>query len=201
MSAMTFYVRHLPHWQPSGESIFLTWRLFGSYPKELIARLREQCEDSAGKNFVRADRELEKSRSGPHWLNKPEIAQSVVAALHRGEYDLRHYDLHAFVVMPNHVHVLLSPLRELERITNGLKGVTAREANRILGRTGAPFWQDETYDHWIRDGAQFARVRRYIEQNPVTAGLANSPSDWPWSSATGQPLPLVPDNHEARSSS
>ena len=79
--------------------------------------------------------------------------------------------------MPNHVHVLLDPAISLERITNSLKGVTAREANRILGRTGEHFWQDESFDHWIRNGAEFDRVRLYIERNPVTAGLVKNPED------------------------
>lgn len=182
---MSFYVRHLPHWQPPDKSIFLTWRLFGSLPKEVIARLREQRDSSDGKNFVRADRALDKARSGPQWLAEAEIARCVIAALHRGDHELRQYDLGAFVIMPNHVHVLLNPLYDLERITNGLKGVTARDANRILGRTGKHFWQDETYDHWIRDGAQFDRVRHYIEKIPVAAGLVKKPEDWPWSSASG----------------
>lgn len=86
--------------------------------------------------------------------------------------------------MPNHVHVLLDPFISLERITNGLKGVAAREANQILGRVGKHFWQDETFDHWIRNGIQYDRVRVYIERNPVAAGLVKNSEDWPWSSAS-----------------
>lgn len=148
-----------------------------------MLRLREEREFSSGKSFVKADRALDKAREGPQWLKDPEIARCVVAALYRGDQKLHQYALYSFVVMPNHVHVLLKPSLELERITNGLKGVTSREANRILGRTGQHFWQDETYDHWIRDGAQFDRVRLYIECNPVAAGLVEKPADWPWSSA------------------
>ena len=148
-----------------------------------MIRLCQRREDSNGKDFVRTDRELDQSRSGPLWLAIPEIARCVIAALHRGDKELHQYELYAFVVMPNHVHVLLNPLRKLERITNGVKGA-ARDANRILGRTGTHFWQDETYDHWIRDAAQFDRVRLYIEQNPVAAGLVKSPEEWPWSSAS-----------------
>jgi hypothetical protein len=53
----------------------------------------------------------------------------------------------------------------------------------MLGRTGKPFWQDESFDHWVRDGAQFESVRAYIEQNPVKAGLVAKPEEWRWSSA------------------
>jgi hypothetical protein len=81
---------------------------------------------------------------------------------------------------------LLDPSVTLAQITRGLKGVTARQANEILGRTGKQFWQDETFDHWIRSGKQLERVHAYIERNPVTAGLARTPEEWPWSSASGR---------------
>ena len=71
----------------------------------------------------------------------------------------------------------------LQRVMSTLKGVSARNANAELGRVGEPFWQDESFDHWIRDSSQFERIRSYIEQNPVKAGLAKKPEDWQWSSA------------------
>jgi len=181
---MDYYVRHLPHWNPGGRTIFLTWRLYGSLPADVLAQLQRQRSASAGKDFLKADRALDKARAGPLWLNEPRIAKCVVDALYRGERELHQYSLRAFAVMPNHVHVLLDPSISLERITNGLKGVTAREANQILGRTGKHFWQDETFDHWIRNGTQYDRVRLYIERNPVAAGLVKNPEDWPWSSAS-----------------
>jgi hypothetical protein len=60
---------------------------------------------------------------------------------------------------------------------------TAREGNRILGLTGPPFWQDESYDRLVRDSREFARIARYIEMNPVQAGLAAQPEQFLWSSA------------------
>jgi len=71
---------------------------------------------------------------------------------------------------------------------NGLKGVTARDANSILSRKGKHFWQDESFDHWVRSPREFDRIRTYIEMNPVSAGLASCPEDWPWSSATNKPV-------------
>jgi len=132
------------------------------------------------------DAELDRGASGPLWLKEPRLARCVVETLRRGEVKLRQYDLCAFVVMANHVHVLLRPAVAvpLQRITNGIKGVTARLANQILGRTGQPFWQDESFDHWVRSPAELERIRQYIEWNPVKAGLAVRPEDWPWSSAT-----------------
>ncbi len=85
--------------------------------------------------------------------------------------------------MSNHVHVLLTPNVEVRRLTNSLKGVTARAANKILQRSAQHFWQDESYDHWCRSLAEFARIREYIERNPVAAGMVAKASDWLWSSA------------------
>jgi len=107
-----------------------------------------------------------------------------MAAIQRGEQSLGHYELQAFAIMPNHVHLLIYPLVSLDRLTKGLKGTTARQANALLDRTGQPFWQDESFDHWVRDGKQFDRIRAYIENNPVAAGLVKHPHDWPWSSAS-----------------
>lgn len=142
----------------------------------------EKLKGEPGKQFLEADRRLDAAATGPRWLSDPEIAGYVVDSLIRGA-ELGHYFLRAYVVMPNHVHVLLDPLAPLRRITGGIKGVSARDANGALGRTEKPFWQDESFDHWIRNGAQFERVRRYIERNPVKAGLVARPEDWEWSSA------------------
>ena len=64
-----------------------------------------------------------------------------------------------------------------------LKGASAREANRILSRTGEAFWQAESYDHWVRDETEWNRIANYIEENPVKAGLVRRAADYRWSSA------------------
>jgi REP element-mobilizing transposase RayT len=84
--------------------------------------------------------------------------------------------------MANHVHVLVTPLVSASKLLQSVKGYSAREANKLLERTG-PFWQSESYDHWIRDEPEFKSVRRYIENNPVRAGLVAKPQDYRWSSA------------------
>jgi REP element-mobilizing transposase RayT len=76
---------------------------------------------------------------GPAFLRQPEVAGLVVAALRRG-LDLGLYDLRAYVVMSNHVHVLFRPQRPAGRVLQWLKGTTARDANQMLARTGRPFW-------------------------------------------------------------
>jgi REP element-mobilizing transposase RayT len=88
--------------------------------------------------------------------------------------------------MPNHVHVLVDPLKAVSEVTRAVKSASAREANRVLGRSGMPFWQDESYDHWVRDAKEFNRIVRYIEWNPVDAGLASRIEDWAWSSASAR---------------
>ena len=86
--------------------------------------------------------------------------------------------------MPNHVHAVIQPCVPVARITKSIKGFTAREANQILGRTGERFWQDESYDHWIRNETEWNRIVRYTALNPVAAGLVETAEQWPWSSAS-----------------
>jgi REP element-mobilizing transposase RayT len=155
--------------------------LFGSLPAGFAQYLRK-WDKEPGKQFLAADKKLDEASIGPCWLRDPEIAVCTDDALKRGA-KLGQYDLRAYVIMPNHVHVLLDPLVSLRRITSGIKGVSARDSNLKLARTGKPFWQDESFDHWIRNPGQFVSTRNYIENNPVKAGLCQNPQDWPWSSA------------------
>jgi putative transposase len=85
--------------------------------------------------------------------------------------------------MPNHVHLLLSAAVPLPKITKSLKSITAKRANIMLALTGTPFWQEESYDHEVRHEREFERVRNYIEENPVRAGLVRQAGEFPWSSA------------------
>jgi REP element-mobilizing transposase RayT len=178
---VSFHRRNLPHWQPETCSIFVTWRLHGSLPKGFAERLRKWSGEP-GKQFATADRMLDAASSGPLWLTDPEIAWHAQRAIQRGA-ELGHFVLRAYVIMPNHVHVLLDPLVPVEKLMAGIKGNSARNANAKLGRTGKPFWQDESFDHWIRGPGEFARIQTYIENNPVKARLCTNPKDWPWSSA------------------
>ena len=137
---MSYTERHLPHWQPEGAAVFVTWRLYGSLPASVEALKSE----SAGKRFVAFDRDIDKAATGPRWLGDDRIAQCVADARHYGEDQLHLYRLRAVVPMINHVNILIYPEAELSRITKAIKNFTARRANTILGRTGQPFWQDES---------------------------------------------------------
>jgi putative transposase len=129
------------------------------------------------------DRLLDTTRTGPLYLRQPEFAKMVVEAIQYEERDMKHCQLHSYVVMPNHVDLLMTPLVDVSKVTQSLKRFTAREGNRVLGLTGQPFWQDESYDRLVRNKAEFQRIASYIEMNPVKAGLAATPEEFPWSSA------------------
>jgi REP-associated tyrosine transposase len=86
------------------------------------------------------DRHLDEARTGPLWLGREEVARLVAESLKYADYVLGFYRLHAWVVMANHVHLLVSPTVAPARFLQSIKGYTAREANRLLGRTGEPFW-------------------------------------------------------------
>lgn len=147
--------------------------------------------------FVRFENILDKAKDGPMWLGKESVRRIIAGKFL--EADVTNYRLDAFSIMSNHVHCVLKPnlsetsLTEvpgsrgasyvsadptLSRIMQVIKGSTAREANKLLGRSG-PFWEKESYDHAVRDEAEFHRVVKYTLNNPVKAGLASNWRDWP----------------------
>jgi len=85
--------------------------------------------------------------------------------------------------MPNHVHLLVTPVAPLPKITQSLKGITAKRAGLMLALTGRSFWQEESYDHLVRHEGEFEKIRSYIEKNPVRAGLVAEANQYRWSSA------------------
>ena len=177
---MIFYRRRLPHLYDIGHPIFLTWRLHDSLPAN---RAFPTANLPSGKAFAALDRLLDEARSGPLYLGQPALAEMVVEAIHRNSSVLGHYVLHAFAIMPNHVHLLVSPLVPLPKLTRSLKGITSKRANEMLALTGCPFWQEESYDHLVRNEREFERIRFYIEHNPVRAGLVKEADRYRWSSA------------------
>lgn len=172
-----FHTR-LPHWHKPGAAYFLTWRLAGSLPAGAVAdRLTTE-----GARFVAKDRLLDAAATGPRWLAQPAIADGVVSTLLRGESD-GEYELGSWVLMSNHIHVVLRPEGELAKVMATIKARSSREANRRLGRVGQPFWARDYFDRWIRNRIEEERISQYIEQNPVKAGLCSLPEQWRWSSA------------------
>lgn len=166
---MPEYRRRLPHFHPNGSYVFVTWRLWGSPP---------------------AKPDLTRHPTPGH--HDPRVADIVAEAIPIGECERHFYQLCAWVIMPNHVHWLIFPMVPVPVPMRWLKGSTARSANRIMGRTGQPFWQDESWDHYLRGSSQLNRTAAYIEENPVSAGLVCSAERWRWSSADWQAKPPAP---------
>jgi putative transposase len=213
-----FRRRHLPHWDVPGAAYFVTACLAGSIPaqglldlrryrKELDAKPRpddmspnewEICQ--AKLEFARIDRWLDAEPAVRH-LEKLELAQVVRDSLYH--FANNRYDLLAYVIMPSHIHWVFRPRDEWvatanldrrtarEAICHSVKRHTALECNRLLGLTGA-FWQDESYDHWVRDDAELVRCIEYVENNPVKAGLVRYPADWRFSSAYDRAMSRTP---------
>jgi REP element-mobilizing transposase RayT len=183
----SFYRRNLPHIQPLNTILFVTFRVAGSLPKDVLARMEEErrllertvknrpaeAESHFGalakRHFAMLESCLDKVTAGPTWLADPRIARVVAEALHYR--DGRHYRLDAFSIMPNHVHSVFEPLStenipwSLASIMHSLKRNTAKSANRILERSGA-FWEHESFDHYIRNRAEWKRIMKYVLENP-----------------------------------
>ena len=172
---------YLPHRDEPGLIQFVTFHLHDSYPNALRAEWETllQVEDNLERHR-QLEAYLDKGR-GVSYLRNPEIGGLVDAALrfHHG----RHYDLRAWVVMPNHIHALFKVMtKPLRDIIKQLKQYTAREANKFLKRRGQ-FWADDAWDTYMGDETHELKTRRYHENNPVKAGLIKAAKDWPWSSA------------------
>jgi REP element-mobilizing transposase RayT len=169
----------LPHWERDEATYFVTFRLFDSVPAVALERIKQT--KPGGDYAERLDAYLDRG-SGASFLKDPRVAKLVVDALRH--FDGARYHLHAWCVMPNHVHVIFSvlpartPALRLSSIIQSWKSFTAKEANRLLARTGS-FWQREYCDHLVRDDEDFVRCIEYTINNPVKAGLCERWEDWP----------------------
>src|SRR5262249_42737777 len=221
--------RNLPHFHPPNATLFVTFRLVGTVPKQLLRMYHAQkqwWEEETGrivalnlkgdsremetpeqrlmefrrKWFVKFEEILHKEETGPTtWLKDEQGAKIVADALHYRDGNV--YRLDAYCIMSNHVHTVFAPflsaeeLRQvllpeglrfvsknppLDRVMKSLKGYSAWEANGAIGRRGA-FWQRESYDHVVRDNAEFDRIVKYVLNNPVKAGLVKEWQGWKWS--------------------
>ena len=160
--------------------MFLTWRLRESIPAE---RLVPSASQSSWEAFAWLDRFLDEARTGPVHLRQGEVAAMAVETVRAYGPALRQYELHSFVVMPNHVHLLVTPRIELAKLTGIVKNVIARRANELLDQPDTPFWDEENCEHLVGDNHEFERIRQYIERNPVPVGMAREPADYAYSSA------------------
>jgi type I restriction enzyme R subunit/putative DNA methylase len=192
---------HLPHLKKEGGSYFVTFRLADTLPASVLQELKQERERIlqhalAAKRPLswqeqeellrwysdRVDACLDAGHGECH-LRRQEIARLVADALQF--FDGQRYELRGWVVMPDHVHVVIwpRPPETLSRVLHSWKSFTSIQANKLLVRAGSAFWQGESYDHLVRDRDDHARCVAYTVNNPVSARLCARPEDWPWSSA------------------
>lgn len=208
----TYYRRNLPHIQPIGATFFVTFRLKGSLPSHFMSNLTEEYEAKIAEIlscdgldheaemyrqqkifFKRYDEGLDLVHDGVDYLRRLEVAQVVAEKIH--EYDGELYELLAYCIMPNHVHLVFDTsvqlrlgdieienineenYKQLDRIMKLIKGGGGFEANKILGRRG-DFFQRESYDHYVRDEKELARIIWYVVNNPVKARFVKTWGDF-----------------------
>jgi REP element-mobilizing transposase RayT len=213
-SPKIYYKRNLPHFQPPGYAIFIIFRLHGTLPADVVGRLKAMKEErlkliagydnSKVKNekysefkkeyFKLYDNYLDRASIGSNWLKDTRIAEVVKSSIHFR--DGKEYDLIAYTIMPNHVHLVILPNVErfaeslnpesketlyiVTKVLQELKKYTARECNKLLNRKGS-FWQHESYDHVVRNTKALRRIVDYTLNNPVKAGLVNVWEEWKYS--------------------
>ncbi|MGE0103239.1 MAG: transposase [Blastocatellales bacterium] len=177
---------YFPHFDGETVTQHICFHLSDSLPQTVLLRWREELRHQ---NKAEADIEMLKrmheyldAGDGKCWLRDDRAAEIVKTALLH--FESSQYRLHAWCVMPNHVHALVTPAPgyQTSSIVGGWKSVTAHRCNKLLGRTGR-FWSKEYFDRYIRNQKHFQNALKYIENNPVKAGLCQSPEDWNWSSA------------------
>ena len=189
-----FYRGYLPHWQPLSATFFVTFRLKGSIPMNILNQLIIQKQAllaiagndkeeiyKANKRFFKLTEDyLDTNPNEPYWLKEPDNMAVVKEALHYR--DGKVYTLYAYCVMSNHVHLLINTLETNEdylyKIMQDFKKRTGKLCNRHLDRTGNSFWEEEYYDHLVRDEKEFHNILNYIYNNPVKAKLVENGDDW-----------------------
>lgn len=184
---VTVYRRRLPHWRQQGATYFVTFRLPDALPQEklqFLKRLRiewerthpePRCEmdweDYACKFTARIERWLDEGYGDCHFRERRWV-DNLSERLHH--FQGERYFLSCWAILPNHCHAVIRPCDgySLEEVIGGVKGVSARQMNRTLGRVCA-LWEEESYDRIIRDEEHLWRVVQYIGRNPLRAGLAH----------------------------
>lgn len=177
---------YLPHFDGREIPQFITLHLADSIPKTVIeAWKRELDTRNSARDKMLLQTRIEKYADmgyGKAFLKDDRLAQMVQRTLLKD--DGKKYRLSAWVVMPNHIHLLSTRFESytLAEIMQSFKSITAHKANRTLRRSGE-FWMPDYFDRWIRNAKHYKKTVEYIENNPVKAGLCLKPSDWPYSSA------------------
>ena len=181
----------LPHFDSPEVVQAITFRLADALPREVVSARTDEAPGVRARRIAAA---LDASY-GACLLRDPALAGIVEAALLHGAGVKS--ELFSWVVMPNHVHVLVAPKtgHRLADIVQACKSWTAKAVKRARAGAGA-VWQREYFDRFVRDERHFAAAVAYIEDNPVKAGLAANPGDWRFGSASRRPEGAHPARHE-----
>jgi type I restriction enzyme R subunit len=177
--------RNLPHWRQPGVTYFVTFHLADSLPQEKLISLQkdrqqfllehpepwsEETRHAWNQTFSQRIHDWLDAGYGAYLLKDPIAGQIVASAMKH--FDKDRYDLLAYVVMPNHVHALLTPQNghTLDQILHSWKSFSATEINKTLHHQG-PVWQKETYDHIVRNPQALWSIANYIVKNPSKVGI------------------------------
>lgn len=184
-AALRTFRRRLPHWEQDSRIYFITFRLADSIAQEKLAQWQEELELWRKQQPAPSSQTIESERSRLYherqqeWLDKGygscvlknhEIAEIVEQTLLH--FDGERYRLGDYVIMPNHVHLIVEPFHEhqLSELLHSWKSFSAQQINKQLGQKGA-VWMDESFDHIIRRETSFVKFRNYIQDNPKNAFL------------------------------
>lgn len=173
---------YLPHFDVYQTTQFVTFRLADSMPQDVLKKWKAELESGeiTDVDFRKRIEQYLDSGYGSCALRDPRIANLLRETLLK--WDGERYELIGWVIMPNHVHILIRLRGEnlLSEIMHSIKSFAAHQANKILGLSGR-FWSVESFDRYIRNAEHFRNTIRYIEENPVKAGLCRESSDWRYS--------------------
>ncbi len=177
---------YFPHFDGEEVTQHVCFHLFDSMPQSVLNQWQQELKlvpqkEADIERRTRIQNYLD-SGYGECFLRDERLAETVENALLY--FDGNRYALHAWCVMPNHVHTLVTPKAgfQMSKIVHSWKSFTANQCNKLLGRTGR-FWDLESFDRYIRNDQHFRNAQVYIENNPVKARLCRRPEDWRWSSA------------------
>ncbi len=174
--------RNLPHLYFNDGMYFITYRLKNSIPVEMLNQIHSDLKNIDSKKYKRIiqkyDSVLDSGEFGKNYLQIKEIAEICKTTLHYP--DGKDYKLICYTIMQNHIHLVFELLpgnKGISKIMQSIKRISARKSNLFLEREGS-FWQDESFDRWIRDEKELYFVIWYVLLNPVKAGLVNEWHEW-----------------------
>jgi len=179
---VSFTKRNLPHLYFKDGIYFITYRLANSMPNKKFTDLESNPAEldfiKYKRLFINYDNLLHSGNYGINYLKQQELADVCMETLHYP--DGNDYNLICYSIMPNHVHLVFELLpgnKGIDKIMQSIKRISSRKCNLLLNKEGK-FWQDESYDRWIRDDIELFFTIRYVLLNPVNAGLVCNWSEW-----------------------